>query len=441
MSAHDMRRRGESLRRGWWPGTGGLILLLVVAGCPPTPEVDGEVPQGKTDPGGEFSTHGWGALVERGQNPVRRQTARTSLRQRSVAEVLELLLEGDDATAWRCFDAMGYHGAAGEAGLFLRLQEIVWDDAWPDDLRRGAAYALWEHGGEEERLEALRGLGLLESAMDVDFLHGVLLQPSLGEAQREAALAALTGIADRRAVEVVLELWEHTEWEGFRTELLRQAGRLPWAEIQPFLDPLVRDPETPALHREAIAEGLAGASTEARVLLWEILQTDAEPAVREQAAWALSGAEMAGETFDFGVPELVALSAVETDETVRRRLYEMAWNWSTPPSDEWMEQIYGETVLSTRVAALNAAGAAVGQGAGSAGFVERFEKEAVPDLLSIARTGPDLNVRMRAVFALRRAGTPASRAALEKLSSLEKAPSIATAAAHGLNPQPPNPMP
>jgi hypothetical protein len=55
----------------------------------------------------------------------------------------------------------------------------------------------------------------------------------------------------------------------------------------------------------------------------------------------------------------------------------------------------------------------------------------VPELETVAMGESSLNLRMRAVFALRRAGTPASRAALARITSTHS-PEIAKAASNGL---------
>jgi len=62
----------------------------------------------------------------------------------------------------------------------------------------------------------------------------------------------------------------------------------------------------------------------------------------------------------------------------------------------------------------------------------QFDKVAVPELQSMAESRNPVNLRMRAVFALRRAGTPGARAALDGISHSTD-DSIAQAARNGLH--------
>jgi hypothetical protein len=56
----------------------------------------------------------------------------------------------------------------------------------------------------------------------------------------------------------------------------------------------------------------------------------------------------------------------------------------------------------------------------------------VPELLQIAISDNSINIRMRDVFALRRAQTDAAQAALSEIANRASNPQVAEAARHGL---------
>jgi hypothetical protein len=60
-----------------------------------------------------------------------------------------------------------------------------------------------------------------------------------------------------------------------------------------------------------------------------------------------------------------------------------------------------------------------------------FDRKIVPELLKIATEPNTVNIQMRAVFALRRAQTPAAQSALVTISQSAPAP-VASAAQNGL---------
>jgi hypothetical protein len=127
---------------------------------------------------------------------------------------------------------------------------------------------------------------------------------------------------------------------------------------------------------------------------------------------------------------LAELAAGESFADVRRRLYEALLPQASLPEDALVSLVGSEKDLAARVAGLNAVGHAVRLNPGSAA-ARVFDEQFVPELARIATSPNNLNLQMRAVFALRRAGTPAAQAALESIADTASI-QVARAARNGL---------
>ena len=121
----------------------------------------------------------------------------------------------------------------------------------------------------------------------------------------------------------------------------------------------------------------------------------------------------------------------ETDADVRRRLYEALLPQSEIPAERLLPSVLEEDDIAARVAGFNALANAAAQGS-SGTFAATFDRQIVPELLRIAMSENSVNIRMRAVFALRRAQTDAAQAALAEIADHASNPQIAEAARHGL---------
>ena len=126
----------------------------------------------------------------------------------------------------------------------------------------------------------------------------------------------------------------------------------------------------------------------------------------------------------------MALAVQETDADARRRLYEALLPQTGITSERLLTAVMAEADIAARVAGFNAVGSATGR-APSSEIAAAFDQKIVPELLAIATSPNSLNIQMRAVFALRRAQTPAAQAALALMASNAR-PQIATAARNGL---------
>ena len=100
-------------------------------------------------------------------------------------------------------------------------------------------------------------------------------------------------------------------------------------------------------------------------------------------------------------------------------------------ADSLLSGVRAEDDLAARVAGFNAIGTAIRREPASAA-AGSFDREIAPELVRIATEPNSLNLQMRAVFALRRAGTPAAQDALVQIVESNAPPQVATAARHGL---------
>jgi HEAT repeat protein len=121
----------------------------------------------------------------------------------------------------------------------------------------------------------------------------------------------------------------------------------------------------------------------------------------------------------------------EPDEDVRRRLYEALLPQSEIPAERLLPSVLEEEDLAARVAGFNALANAVSQ-TPPGQFASMFNQQIVPELLKMAMADNSVNIRMRAVFALRRAQTDAAQAALAEIAKRCSNSQIAEAARHGL---------
>jgi HEAT repeat protein len=185
-------------------------------------------------------------------------------------------------------------------------------------------------------------------------------------------------------------------------------------------------PAVPASLRVAATEALANSTPDAVPFLAGLAGADAEAEVRAAAAWAISIHQSVTDL----APALTLLAERETDEDVRRRLYEALLPQQDIAGDRLLPLVLAEDDIAARVAGFNALGTAARQQPASAAAAT-FDSTVVPELMRIATNPNSLNIQMRAVFALRRAQTPAAQAALTTISQ-QAPPQVAAAARHGL---------
>jgi HEAT repeat protein len=337
--------------------------------------------------------------------------------------LLAVLETGNEAEALKALRALAALG--GEINL-QRMAAIMKDNAWSDELRTEAARALLEKGDAAEMALAVRALALIGGDANTDALTLIIKNPEFPEALRLEAALGLGRIATPRAGDGLLEsFWMFSEPE-IHEQLLGALGHFPFDQIESLWKEFLEDPDTSTELRVAAVDALSNSSFEALSFLKSMAESDRDSEVRERAAWAIAAHSQTG----WMGQDLARMAGIEPEADVRRRLYEALTVQTDNPAESLLPMIQSETDIAARVAGFNALGEAIKHGT-SSGVTEAFEAKIIPELTAIAVSKESLNIRMRAVFALRRADTAAARQALQVISQTPN-PKIALAALHGL---------
>jgi HEAT repeat protein len=276
-------------------------------------------------------------------------------------------------------------------------------------------------------MAAIRGLSTI-GGRDVSEKLLTLLRDSTQPDQiRIEAALGLGTLGTPEAADVLSKVFMKTKETELGIQILNALGRFPFETVAGTFEQVLSSERVPAETRVAAAEALAHSSQSAVPFLLEFAQNDADADVRASAAWAVS---IHGRYRDLA-PVLTEMIEAEPDEDVRRRLYEALIPQSEIPAERLLPSVLEEDDIAARVAGFNALANAIAQ-TSSGQFASTFDQQIVPELLQIATSDNTINIRMRAVFALRRAQTAAAQAALAEIANHASNPQIAEAARHGL---------
>jgi HEAT repeat protein len=171
-------------------------------------------------------------------------------------------------------------------------------------------------------------------------------------------------------------------------------------------------------------ESLARSSTAAVPFLLEVAGTSPDWRIRAGAVWAISTHEPTPQCGNI----LLDMVASEDDEVVRRRLYEALLVQPGPAGQRLLDSVLTEKDLPARIAGFNSVGAVVRT---QKELAPAFDSRIVPELLKVALSENSIDLRIRAVFALRRAQTTTARTALAEISKASEQ-RVAQAARSGL---------
>lgn len=300
--------------------------------------------------------------------------------------------------------------------------------AWSVEQINEARTQLQE-GTDEEALLAIRRLGSMECWASVQLLAGVAGDPQWPEDLRIEAVQALRTLHTSSSASALKQLYGKADSVALQVEIVTALGNEDYFEIAPLFERILNAKDSPSDLRVATAEALAYSSPEALPTLRSLAAVDADADVRSAAAWAMSCIRSEQ---PYG-KELAAMAKKEPEVMVRRRLYEALLMQADNTAVSLVPVISAETDLAARVAGLNALGDSVSRSM-NADWASEFDARQVPDLKRIALSNETTNLRMRAVFALRRAGTPASMQALREITQSADEPHVARAAYNGSQP-------
>jgi HEAT repeat protein len=340
-----------------------------------------------------------------------------------VTALMTLLESGDDADALVAIQALAAIGGAENSKLLARIMN---DDGWPDALRTAAGLELLAAGHEADTVAVIAGLAEIGGDVMIDPLAKIMHNPDQSEALRQAAALGLGSMGLARAADMLVAALPEFPDPALQAQLLDRLGHAPFPQIENTWQQFLAAPETADELRSAAVEALAHSSPEAVPFLQQMARVDRDANVREMAAWALSAHGPDGASG----PALAEMVGAEPEPDVRRRLYEAMLTQAQNPAETILPVIQEETDVAARVAGFNALGDAVRRNESSA-LTAVFNEQIVPELTGIALSAGTLNIRMRAVFALRRAETAAAHDALLAISSTQPQ-QIARAARNGL---------
>jgi HEAT repeat protein len=273
---------------------------------------------------------------------------------------------------------------------------------------------------------AIRGLSALGDDEITARLAQFLADTQRSERVQIEAAAGLGTIGSEAARVALVEAFGQVPSDDLATQILTSLGQFPFPTVATTFSQYLAAPDTPPELRVTAVESLAYSTTEAVPFLLNLAGADADADVRASAAWAISAHDTVK---DLG-PTLAGMVQQEPEADVRRRLYEAMLPQAGLAVEPLIPQVLAEDDIAARVAGFNAVGSAAGQQPDSLAAA-RFDQQMVPELLQIATSENSLNIRMRAVFALRRANTPAAQQALAVIARTAT-PQIAAAAQHGL---------
>lgn len=281
---------------------------------------------------------------------------------------------------------------------------------------------------------AVRALGEVDLAALRQWGLPAIDAGGLAKAVQAEILTTLARHGDEVAIERVMAIAVEAADAGLVSCLLERMEGLSADVAVPVLQAIVAAPQgTPELRAMAYdALSDVDAPEAAQLLLQYATQPGAGAAERRQAAEALASVPQVV----LSAQELGAAVAAEPDPVTRVSLYDAMRSLTAPDPAVLLPVLRAEEEPRARVAALLTAGSMVGMGKADPAMQAWFDTEGVPRLEESALSRAlERESRMRALGALRNAGTPAAQAALARLAQSDD-PVVRNLAARGVPARP-----
>ena len=310
---------------------------------------------------------------------------------------------------------------------------LLADPTFPPYLKAAAAEALGHNANPQSKdlvrkalsdqdetvvRGAIRGLSALGGQEAVTTLSDLLYSPQSSDAVKSEAVWGLGQVKDPQAMKVLAEAYHSpafAEDVDFREEIVAAVGeRASPEETLGFLQSIMDDPAADSSLRVAAISALQNYPGEVGPLVLKYLSSE-DSDIREEAAWVLSAAEQPGNVSK----DVQALLTVEQDPAVRRRLYQALENMENVDLAAVRAQLALDTDPQAKVSGY---GLVLGdlKETPDPGLQKWATEVAIPDLSNIALTSDKANVRLEAVIALQKAGTPEAYAALQGIATVTK---------------------
>ena len=275
---------------------------------------------------------------------------------------------------------------------------------------------------------AIEALGLFADDESISMLDDILNNENSSEKIREKAAAVLGDTGSQKALNILLQTFNTSENQNLNDAIVTSIGKFPFEKTQSFFHQLMTDDSIPSDIKKSGVEALADSSEDAIPFLIETAKSYDDPEIRESAAWTLGNANGTGEFAD----DLTVMLQQEPIPDVRRRLYESLINQNKIQGDIILNLAEQEQNIATKIAAANAAAAYLKQQNAKLDDINKFDKDLVPILKNKAIGQGSVNLQLRSIFALKRAGTSESLKALEEISKESNNKLISGAATRAL---------
>jgi HEAT repeat protein len=223
----------------------------------------------------------------------------------------------------------------------------------------------------------------------------------LGTAHHPSAMANLVQMYNEPAA---------NRAELTREDILAAIGNRNISESGQFLAQVFNDNAADSEIRCAVAEAVGDSKGNVGAFLVSTL-SDPCSDVRAAAAWSLASAEEPGDV----ASEIQGLIKTEPDSTVRMRLYQALNNQENVDISALASNIASELVAETQLAGYNFLSRNI-RGTDDQQLKQWYATTVVPELKNTALTGEASNTRLTAVMALKAAGLPESRTALQDIA-------------------------
>jgi hypothetical protein len=200
---------------------------------------------------------------------------------------------------------------------------------------------------------------------------------------------------------------------NFSTEIIAAAGQKDFGQTQAFFADVLKNSETDASSRLAVAEAFENSDGQASSMLTSLLR-DPDSKVRAAAAWSLA---TASETGDISAELLTAVKQ-ETDSEAKKRLYQALSSQENINAAEIIPSINAETDISTKIAGYDLVAMELYNK--DQQIKDWFVTQALPTLKDTALNAANLNMRLSAVVAIKKAGLSQTEQVLSEIAQTSK---------------------
>lgn len=288
--------------------------------------------------------------------------------------------------------------------------------------------SLLESGDVTEVCGAVRGLAMIGTPDEAARLTQLLASADTEPFVYDEIIEVLGKIPGAESYATLTDLYKQAVVAGNTDLAGKIIGSLAQKDIsqtKDFFDSILSDPETDPDLRAVVAEAVSSAEGEKAPALIGLL-SNPDPDVRAEVAWGLIEMGQSAET----ISAVFQTLEKEGDPLVRKNLYQalaVQDAGAVSLSDVTIDGIYKETVSAVKVSGYSLIANQLNGSENNTSLQQRFDEQAVPELLQIALTGKKTSERIQAVKVLEQAGTEKANEALLTVVSKSLDPRVINA--------------